>query len=67
MRVASRVHEARINTKYLGRFVMKRLTSALMGLTLMLTFAVSAFAGDCCDGGSCCTKGACCKVQKSKK
>lgn len=45
---------------------MKRITSALMGLTLMLTFAVSAFAGDCCTSGSCCN-GGCCKMQKAKK
>jgi hypothetical protein len=43
---------------------MKKITSALMGLALLLTVSVNAFAGDCC-GKDCCKKdAACCKNHK---
>lgn len=43
---------------------MKTSTSALMGLALLLTLTVGAFAQDlCCNGGACCEK-ACCKSHK---
>jgi hypothetical protein len=44
---------------------MKRVTSALMGLALMLTLAAGAYAADCCANGSACCKGqTCCKAHK---
>jgi hypothetical protein len=47
---------------------MKRITSGLIGLTLLLTLAVSVYAEvkDCCSGGSCCTSGSCCRKAKAK-
>jgi hypothetical protein len=44
---------------------MKTITSTLMGLALLLTLSVNAFAGDCCSEKECCKKDApCCKNHK---
>lgn len=43
---------------------MNKLTSAFMGLMLMLTFTVGAFAKDCCDGDHACCKGTSCCAKK---
>jgi hypothetical protein len=43
---------------------MKKIVSAFMGLALMLTLTVNAFAGDCCNGSSCCNGQKCCKAAK---
>lgn len=45
---------------------MKKLTSALMGITLMLALSVGAYAAakDCCTDSVCCNKGCCRKAKK---
>jgi len=48
---------------------MTRITSALLGIALMLALTSSAFpkAKTCCDGGPCCNGGACCRSHQHKK
>jgi hypothetical protein len=48
---------------------MTKLTSALMGIALLLSMSVSAFAAqDCCHkGADCCKNGACCAKKHIKK
>jgi hypothetical protein len=47
---------------------MKRITSSLIGFTLLLALAAAAYSEvkDCCTGGSCCTSGSCCRKAKAK-
>lgn len=48
---------------------MKRISSALMGLVLMLAMTTSVFpkGKSCCDGSACCNGGACCSKHPHKK
>lgn len=47
---------------------MKRISTSLIGLTLMLALGAVAYAEvkSCCTGQSCCTSGSCCRKAKAK-
>jgi len=48
---------------------MKRITSAFVGLALMLAFTANGYAEakSCCNGSSCCNGQSCCHKAKAKK
>jgi hypothetical protein len=44
---------------------MKRINAVLMGIALMLSLSVGAYAASCCgDGAACCKGQTCCKNKK---